>query len=56
MTLKSKKYFKIKKCGQVIHSGIYTTKENPIEWHHKLFKLAKDLKIKIFSTPFDKKL
>ena len=58
MTLKSKKkYFKIKKglwAGYTLWD-LYNKGKTPIEWHHKLFKLAKDLKIKIFSTPFDKK-
>lgn len=58
MTLKSKKkYFKIKKglwAGYTLWD-LYNKGKTPIEWHRELFELAKDLKIKIFSTPFDRK-
>lgn len=58
MTLKSKKkYFKIKTglwSGYTLWD-LYNKGKTPIEWHKKLFDYAKDLKIKIFSTPFDKR-
>lgn len=56
MTINSnKKYFKIK---QGLWKGynlwqLYEEAHTPIEWHSALFKYAKELKIKIFSTPFD---
>ena len=58
MTLKSnKKYFKIK---HGLWKGynlweLYNQAKTPYEWHEKLFKFAKKINIKIFSTPFDEK-
>ena len=34
---------------------LYNQAKTPYEWHDKLFKYAKKIKIKIFSTPFDEK-
>ena len=31
---------------------LYDKAKTPFEWHHELFKFAKKLKIKIFSSPF----
>ena len=56
MTLNSnKKYFKIK---QGLWKGyklwdLYNKAHTPLSWHKELFKYAKSLGIKIFSTPFD---
>jgi pseudaminic acid synthase len=56
MTIKSnKKYFKIKNGlwkGYDLWS-LYNKAHTPLAWHKELFKYAKKLKIKIFSTPFD---
>lgn len=52
----------LKKKGYKIKSGLWKNKnlwklydhaKTPLEWHKPLFKYAKKLKIKIFSTPFD---
>ena len=56
MTIKSdKKYFKIKdglwKGYQLW--DLYNKAHTPLAWHSKLFKYAKSIGIKIFSTPFD---
>ena len=56
MTIKSdKKYFKIKdglwKGYQLW--DLYNKAHTPLVWHSKLFKYAKSIGIKIFSTPFD---
>ena len=56
MTINSdKKYFMIKhgiwKGYNLWH--LYDEAHTPIAWHKELFKYAKELKIKIFSTPFD---
>ena len=32
---------------------LYNKARTPLEWHSKLFKYAKSIGIKIFSTPFD---
>ena len=32
---------------------LYNKAHTPLNWHEKLFKYAKSLGIKIFSTPFD---
>ncbi len=56
MTLRSqKKYFKI---NDGIWKGrflweLYNEAQTPYEWHKKLFRYAKKIGIKIFSTPFD---
>ena len=56
MTLKSKKsFFKI---NNGIWKGytlwdLYNKAHTPLVWHKKLFKYAKSIGIKIFSTPFD---
>jgi len=56
MTIKSnKKYFKIKNGlwkGYNLWS-LYDKAHTPLVWHKELFRYAKKLKIKIFSTPFD---
>jgi pseudaminic acid synthase len=56
MTIKSKKkYFKIKKGlwkGYQLWD-LYNKAHTPLIWHKDLFKYAKKLGIKIFSTPFD---
>ena len=56
MTVKSnKKYFKIKEGlwkGYKLWD-LYNKAHTPLIWHEKLFKYAKSLGIKIFSTPFD---
>ena len=56
MTLKSdKKFFKIKSGlwkGYKLWD-LYNKARTPLEWHPKLFKYAKSIGIKIFSTPFD---
>lgn len=56
LTLKSnKKYFKLKKGlwkGSNLWS-LYNKFQTPFEWHKELFRYAKKLKIKIFSSPFD---
>ena len=56
MTINSdKKYFQIK---QGLWKGytlwqLYQEAHTPLEWHEELFKYARNLGIKIFSTPFD---
>ena len=56
MTIKSdKKYFKIQEGlwkGYTLWD-LYYKAHTPLHWHKKLFKYAKSLGIKIFSTPFD---
>ena len=56
MTIKSKKkYFQIKKGlwkGYQLWD-LYDKAQTPLVWHRNLFKYAKKLGIKIFSTPFD---
>jgi pseudaminic acid synthase len=56
MTLKSNKaFFKIKSGlwkGYRLWD-LYNKARTPLEWHLKLFKYAKFIGIKIFSTPFD---
>ena len=56
MTLDSnKKYFKITKGlwkGYKLWD-LYNKAKTPYLWHNKLFKYAKKINIKIFSTPFD---
>lgn len=56
MTLNSKnKFFKIKNGlwkGYTLWD-LYNKAHTPLEWHPKLFKYAKSIGIKIFSTPFD---
>ena len=56
MTIKSKKkYFQIKKGlwkGYQLWD-LYDKAQTPLVWHRNLFKYAKKLSIKIFSTPFD---
>ncbi len=56
MTIKSNKhFFKIKNGlwkGYQLWD-LYKKAHTPFNWHHKLFKYARSLKIKIFSTPFD---
>jgi pseudaminic acid synthase len=56
MTVKSdKKYFKIKNGlwkGYTLWD-LYNKAHTPLKWHKELFKYAKSLGIKIFSTPFD---
>ena len=56
MTLKSNKtFFKIKSGlwkGYRLWD-LYNKARTPLEWHPKLFKYAKSIGIKIFSTPFD---
>ena len=34
---------------------LYKKAQTPLEWHYELFKFAKKLKIKIFSSPFSEK-
>lgn len=56
MTLKSdKKYFKIKEGLWKNYNlwNLYDEASTPLEWHPILFKYAKKIGIKIFSTPFD---
>ena len=56
MTLNSnKKYFKIKKGIWKNYKlwDLYKEAQTPYIWHKKLFKYAKEIGIKIFSTPFD---
>ena len=56
MTLRSnKKYFKIKSGlwkGYTLWD-LYDKAHTPLEWHAKLFRYAKSIGIKIFTTPFD---
>ncbi len=56
MTVKSdKKYFKIKNGlwkGYTLWD-LYNRAHTPLKWHKELFKYAKSIGIKIFSTPFD---
>ena len=56
MTAKSdKKYFKINNGlwkGYTLWD-LYNKAHTPLEWHKELFKYAKSIGIKIFSTPFD---
>jgi pseudaminic acid synthase len=56
MTVKSnKRYFQIKEGlwkGYTLWD-LYNEANTPLKWHKKLFKYAKTLGIKIFSTPFD---
>ena len=56
MTVKSdKKYFKIKNGlwkGYTLWD-LYNKAHTPLKWHKELFKYAKSIGIKIFSTPFD---
>ena len=53
MTLRSTK-FKIKSGIWKNYDlwNLYKKAQTPLEWHNELFKYAKRLKIKIFSTPF----
>ena len=55
MTLKTNVInFKIKKGlwkGYTLWD-LYNLGQTPLEWHKSLFKHAKNIKIKIFSTPF----
>tara|TARA_A100000164_G_C21913013_1_gene776669 strand:- start:78 stop:1100 length:1023 start_codon:yes stop_codon:yes gene_type:complete len=56
MTIKSdKKYFKIKNGLWKNYSlwNLYNEAKTPLEWHKRLFKHARSIGIKIFSTPFD---
>ncbi len=56
MTIKSeKKYFKIKNGLWKNYSlwDLYNEAKTPLEWHKRLFKYARSIGIKIFSTPFD---
>ena len=56
MTIKSsKKYFKIKAGLWKDYNlwDLYNKAHTPLKWHKELFKYAKSLDIKIFSTPFD---
>ncbi len=56
ITLKSKnKYFKINKGPWKNYYlwDLYKEGHTPFSWHKELFKYAKKLNIKIFSTPFD---
>ncbi len=56
MTLRSnKKYFKIKHGLWKGYNlwDLYNKAKTPLAWHKKLFRYAKKIKIKIFSTPFD---
>jgi pseudaminic acid synthase len=56
MTIKSnKKFFKIKEGLWKGYSlwDLYNEAHTPLKWHKELFKYAKSLGIKIFSTPFD---
>ena len=56
MTIKSnKKFFKINEGLWKGHSlwSLYKKAHTPYEWHSKLFKFARKIGIKIFSTPFD---
>ena len=56
MTIKSnKKFFKIKEGLWKGYSlwDLYNDAHTPLKWHNELFKYAKSLGIKIFSTPFD---
>jgi pseudaminic acid synthase len=56
MTIKSnKRYFKIKEGlwkGYTLWD-LYKKAHTPLIWHKELFQYAKDIGIKIFSTPFD---
>tara|TARA_B100000315_G_scaffold144148_1_gene133176 strand:+ start:327 stop:1334 length:1008 start_codon:yes stop_codon:yes gene_type:complete len=56
MTLRSnKKYFKVKSGlwkGYTLWD-LYDKAHTPLDWHAKLFRYAKSIGIKIFSTPFD---
>jgi len=56
MTINSnKKYFKIDKGlwkGFTLWN-LYNKAQTPLKWHKDLFKYAKSIGIKIFSTPFD---
>ena len=56
MTLRSnKKYFKIKSGlwkGYTLWD-LYDKAHTPLGWHAKLFRYAKSIGIKIFTTPFD---
>ena len=56
MTIKStKKYFKIKGglWNKRMLWDLYDEAKTPINWHKELFNYAKELKILIFSSPFD---
>lgn len=56
MTINSqKKYFKIKSGIWKGYSlwELYNEAQTPLAWHKELFKYAKSIGIKIFSTPFD---
>ncbi len=56
MTVKSnKKYFKINNGLWKGHTlwDLYNKAHTPLKWHKELFKYAKSIGIKIFSTPFD---
>tara|TARA_B100000886_G_scaffold337016_1_gene296906 strand:+ start:269 stop:1303 length:1035 start_codon:yes stop_codon:yes gene_type:complete len=56
MTLRSnKKYFKIKSGLWKGYNlwNLYNQAKTPYEWHNQLFKFAKKINIKLFSTPFD---
>lgn len=56
MTLKSnKKYFKIQKGLWKGYNlwELYNLAQTPLKWHKELFRYAKSLKIKIFSSPFN---
>jgi pseudaminic acid synthase len=56
MTINSnKKYFKIKSGLWKDYNlwDLYNKAHTPLEWHKELFRYAKFLGIKIFSTPFD---
>ena len=56
MTIKSnKKYFKIRNGLWKGYNlwDLYEKAHTPLKWHKELFKYAKSLNIKIFSTPFD---
>ena len=56
MTIKSnKKYFKIRNGLWKGYNlwDLYNKAHTPLKWHPKLFKYAKKIGIKIFSTPFN---
>ena len=56
MTIRSKKkYFKIKKGLWKNYElwDLYNKAKTPLSWHQELFRYAKKIGIKIFSTPFD---
>ena len=56
MTIKSnKRYFKINNGLWKGYNlwNLYKKAHTPLKWHKELFKYAKSLNIKIFSTPFD---